>query len=309
MRKLIDGHVHLTPMHEDGWRDPLTGMISHRYGMITAKDGVSRRRMPAYFADSSFPVETLIAVLDENQVEKAVVMAHLDNDICETSFDAITKYPDRLRAAISVEIKEESLDALQYWRERGINILKFEMRGLNEFYGQLDVDDPMMLRLFKQAERLGMIAVIDPSPSTFSSYQPNGIRRILDQCPDLKLVVCHMGFPYRGMRQDAEIYDQWKNMTSLAKRDNVWFDVTAIPDLFSDENYPWTSAMEFLNEFVSRYGAEKVIWGTDIPGTFRNATYSQMIRAFEQCSFLTEADKDKLFYENADKLYFADSAK
>lgn len=306
MRKIIDGHVHIVAAHENGWTDSLTGTITRRYGIITEKDGASRRTLPAHFADSSFPVESLIAVLDENQVEKAVVMAHLNCDICETAYDAIRKYPNRLRTAISVEIKEESLETIKRWNECGINILKFEMRSLNEFYGRMDVDNPVMLQLFEQAEKLGMIAVVDPSPSTFQSYQPDGLRRVLNQCPDLKMVICHMGFPYKGMRADKEIYNKWLDMTSLAKRDNVWFDVTAVPDLFSDENYPWASAMEFLNEFVSRYGTEKAIWGTDIPGTYKNATYPQMIRAFEQCSFLTEEGKNNLFYENANELYFAE---
>ena len=47
-----------------------------------------------------------------------------------------------------------------------------------------------------------------------------------------------------------------------------------------------------------------MIWGTDIPGTFRRATYSQMIEVFERCDFLDGQDKDKLFYENANQLYF-----
>lgn len=305
MRKRIDGHVHISPHHRDGWRDPLTGMVNHAHGILEDAQGHIRRKLPAYFADSSFPVESLIAVMDENGIEKAVVMAHLESEIGETAYDALCKFPDRLQTAVSVEANESGLEALKRWNDKGIHILKCEMRSLNEFYGKMDVDAPQMMALYKEAEKRNMILVVDPSPSTFPSYQPEGLAHVLDLCPNLKLVICHMGFPYKGMRNDATIYGKWKKMTDLAKRDNVWFDVTAIPDLFAEENFPWTSAMEFLNEFVSKYGADKVIWGTDIPGTFKNATYTQMIKAFEDCTFLTEENKDKLFYQNANELYFA----
>lgn len=305
MRRYIDGHVHINPFHEVGWVDKLTGMTKLEYGIIADKNGNARRAAPSCMNNGIFTAEQLIATMDENGVEKAVVMAHLASDICETAFDALSKYPNRLRTAISVVPDENGIKELEYWNSKGISILKCEMRGMNEFLGKVDIDEPRMLNLFKKAEELKMTVVIDPSPSTFPSYQPEGIERVLDVCPDMKLVICHMGFPFKGMRKNPTIYKKWLKMTSLAARDNVHFDVTAIPDLFEEENFPWSSAMEFLNEFVSRYGSDKAIWGTDIPGTFRNATYKQMQVAFERCEFLTEDDKDKLFYRNANTVYFS----
>ena len=305
MRRYIDGHVHINPIHEVGWVDPLTGDKELGDGLIEDKNGVVGRFTPAFLHNGWFPVEQLIATMDENNVEKAVVMAHLSGDICETAYDAFSRYPNRLRTAISVVPDDEGVKRLEYWNEKGISILKCEMRSMNEFLGRVDIDEPRMLKLFKKAEELKMTVVIDPSPSTFPSYQPEGTERVLDACPDLQMVICHMGFPFKGMRNNSDIYKKWLKMTSLAARDNVHFDVTAIPDLFAEENFPWPSAMEFLNEFVSRYGVNKAIWGTDIPGTFRNATYTQMKVAFERCEFLTEDDKDKLFYRNADEVYFS----
>lgn len=63
--------------------------------------------------------------------------------------------------------------------------------------------------------------------------------------------------------------------------------------------------MSYFQELKEQTGIDRLIWGTDIPGTFQRATYRQMIRMFEQQEGLTEDEKDRLFYRNADQLYFA----
>lgn len=303
VRKRIDGHVHLIGRHETDWIDPLTGYRHGAYGMLHTPMG-SRRRTPVYMADSSFTADTLAQVMDEYGVEKAVLMARLESGIGDLAVDAMQRFPGRMTAAVSVEIREQGLEELEYWNKRGIRIVKFEMRGLNEFYGKLDVDSDMMRKLFRKTEELGMIAVVDPGPVSFPSYRPEGIRHILELCPGLRLVICHLGLPYEGLKDQPEQYRKWQEMIGLGKCGRVWFDVTAMPDLFGKEGFPYSGAMEYLKEAADNVGISKLIWGTDMPGTFRHATYPQMIEMFERCSFLSEKDKDRLFYQNADELYF-----
>ena len=161
-----------------------------------------------------------------------------------------------------------------------------------------------MMRLFGKAEELGMIVVIDPGPVAFPSYSPEQISTVLHTYPALKLVICHMGLPFYGLREHAGLYEKWRAMIGLGSCSRVWFDVTAMPDLFEEEGYPYSEALTYFKELLDICGPDRVIWGTDIPGTFRRATYSQMIEVFERCDFLDGQDKDKLFYENANQLYF-----
>ena len=51
-------------------------------------------------------------------------------------------------------------------------------------------------------------------------------------------------------------------------------------------------------------GAESMIWGSDVPGSYKNAADRQMIRLFEEDQVFSEADKDMIFYANAEKVYF-----
>lgn len=304
MRRIIDGHVHLAGKHEPDWVDPLTGYRHGAYGMLHTPLG-SRRRMPPFMADSAFSAETLLEVMDEYGVEKSVLMARLESGTGELAVHAVKLCPERIAAAVSVEIRMDSVQALSGWYQKGIRVLKFEMRGLNEFYGSVNVDCEEILSLCREAERLGMVVVFDPGPIHFPCSQPQGLKRILDMCRDLKVVICHMGLPQPGLRQQPELYRKWKSVVELADCGHVWFDVTAIPDLFDQEGFPYQEGMSYFQELKEQAGIDRLIWGTDIPGTFQRATYRQMIRMFEQQEGLTEDEKDRLFYRNADQLYFA----
>ncbi len=304
MRKIIDGHVHISRWHPLPWTDPLTGNTRLERGMLIGGNGVPRRSLPSYFVDSCYPVDSLIATLDENGVEKAAIMAHLDSEICETAFEAQSKYPDRLMAAISFAPKAENVEKLDYWCDKGIRLLKFEMRGMEETFPGTTVETPELAALINAADRRGMTLTIDPSPASFPCYRPDCMKTMIEKHPDLKVVICHLGLPYKGIQNDADVYAKWKDMVFLAKNPNVYLDVTAIPDLFVEENFPYRSAMDLFHLVYDEVGPKKFIWGTDIPGTFRTATYYQMIQAFERLDFLSESDKDDLFYNNAEHVYF-----
>lgn len=306
MRKRIDGHAHIIQLCPVGWTDPLIGVETLAYGRIRRRDGVEKQRLPAFLGHAaSFPVEMLVAVLDEHQVEKAVVMAHLESGICETACDAITKYPDRLAAAVCVPPQEDQIPLIRRCNEKGIRILKFEQRRMAELYPGLTLADPAVDALLEEAERLGMVVAVDTGPSDSPGYRPDCLKLMLERHPALQLVICHMGCPQMELRNRPTAYRLWKETVFLGKSDRVWFDVTAMPDLFSENGFPYPEGMTYLKELYAVCGADRLIWGTDMPGTFRNATYTQMIQAFEQVDFLTEREKDKLFYENANRLYFS----
>ena len=304
MRRIIDGHVHISRWHPLPWTDPLTGSTRLERGMMIGGNGVPRRCLPSYFVDTCYPVESLIATLDENGVEKAAIMAHLDSEICEVALDAQTRYPDRIAAAISLAPKPKSAEQLRYWNGQGIRLLKFEMRGMEESYPGTTLETPELAAMIDVAAELGMTLTVDPSPASFPCYRPDCMKHTVERHPDLKVIICHLGLPYKGIEKDADVYARWKEMVFLAEKPNVYLDVTAIPDLFVEENFPYASAMELFRMVFEQVGPGKFIWGTDIPGTFRNATYYQMIQAFERLDFLTEADKDDLFYNTANYVYF-----
>ncbi|HSB81482.1 MAG TPA: amidohydrolase family protein, partial [Candidatus Methylomirabilis sp.] len=69
-------------------------------------------------------------------------------------------------------------------------------------------------------------------------------------------------------------------------------------------DYPYPEAQALIRDLRDRYGAEKLIWGSDMPNVERFCTYTQSadyVRRY--CEFLTSDEKDKILGKNLDALF------
>lgn len=243
-------------------------------------------------------------------IEKAVILQSPCLSFNPDEIAAVQAYPDRFRGAMILELSDrECLKEMTAANRQGLTVIKFEMStGLGythpNLYPNLKFDSPLMETVWAQAEELGLTAAIDTGPIGSPGYQVEALERMVRRYPALRFVICHLGFPYQGLRDDTAGFRRWQAMTGLAQYPNVWLDAAALPVLFSEEGYPYASAMQYLREFIDAHGAVKPVWGSDIPGTLNYGTYAQLAAIFESCPLFTNEEKGLLFYENAQKAYF-----
>lgn len=302
MQKCIDAHVHITPAGALGQKNPRFGTENLPYGYLRMGEG-GFQTMPCYLHDSQFTDDTLVHMMDVYGVEKAVILQSLMAPQNARVAAAVQQYPDRLAGAMVLEPVPGWQEELDYWYTRGLHALKFEMRAYTNpsCYPQARYDDPQMTAFFDEAQRRQMTVTIDPAPIDFPVYQPEAFARAVRNHPEARFVLCHLGYPSPldkpGMR------DRWKSMIQAACAENCWIDVSAMPDLFDAEGWPYPTALALLNEVRDCCGIEKLIWGSDIPGTLNRATYPQMRDMFAKRTGWPQQDLDRLFYENARQAY------
>lgn len=309
-KDMIDAHVHIMPGRLEGTEDKRFGVKMGKYGCKILPNGFGAPFLPNFMEKSEFSTEALIHVLDSYGIQRAVIMQSLCFKINEDVAEAVQSYPDRLRGAMAIEPKDEGvLDEIRYWYDEGLSVIKFEMSWPFGYthpnaYPDLDFDSDLMNKVYALAGDLGLTMTIDTSPIGSKGYQPEALARAAEKNPGTKFVICHLGFPGIGLRDDPERYARWRQMISLAKYDNVWFDIAALPSVFRDEEYPYTEAAGFLREFIERYGP-KAIWGSDIPGTYVDATYREMVRMYTRSGVLSDEERKQIFTSNAETVYFA----
>jgi aminocarboxymuconate-semialdehyde decarboxylase len=109
---------------------------------------------------------------------------------------------------------------------------------------------------------------------------------IMERYPDLKIVMSHTGgaLPYQSGRMD-------KNgaRVGLPQLPSAY-----IKRMFTDTVSPHSLGMEFA---IKYYGIDNVMYGTDFP-CWRPSETLRLIDALD----LSEADKQKLFYDNAKRI-------
>ena len=308
MGRIIDGHVHIRPAHLKGTFDKRFDVKVEGFGKAVFPDGRIFRFMPPFFADSVFDADTLIETMDERNVEKAIILQSLFIEINEDVAQAAAKYPDRLKGAMIVDPNEpDAVRQLCEWNDAGLDILKFEMNpvlgfGCEKYRVRFASDQ--VTELLDEAEARNMTVAIDPNVPGGPGYQPEQIRQQIREHPHLRFVLCHLGFATYQTMHDPDRKAIWKEMIDLAGYDNVWVDVSAMPDLFKEEGWPYPTALQLLKEVIDKYGASKPIFGSDIPGTLSNASYSQMIDMFTRCEGISDSNLDRLFCLNAIDAYY-----
>lgn len=87
------------------------------------------------------------------------------------------------------------------------------------------------------------------------------IDRIATRHPGLKLIVDHLGVP-RGASGPAA-FDHLPQLLALASHPNVYVKAVGVGDYALDP-YPFRSLDGTLRQVVEAFGAERVIWGSDL---------------------------------------------
>ena len=129
------------------------------------------------------------------------------------------------------------------------------------------------------------------------------LSRWVRRYPALAAVVTH-GFPWRAF------YDS--DDDAIALPEGI-FDLFELPQchlqlLFpimmgSVWEYPWREAEPTVELCVRRIGADRLVYGTDMPMVARFCTYTQTIDQFRRhCDFLSAADREHILGRTAAKL-------
>lgn len=299
--KIIDGHVHLVERIAGFGRRGELRAIGN--GEARWANGDLMKLIPDGYGDRDFTAEALLRLMDENGVEKAVLLqGSMYGFQNEYTHEMCTKYPERFIGACTIDPFAQNKEELlkHFINDMGFKIMKFEMSsggGLMGYHNKFLIDGIEMKGIWEKAANNNITMVLDIGDSSMESYQPEAIRRIALKYPNIKIVVCHLLAPIVGKEEIL------KRDLDLLKLPNVWFDLAALPIIFGQDNYPFSSAQNSIKIAKEIVGVDRIIWGSDIPMTAARNPYEQLINYINR-DVLNEEEMKKVFYENAIKVYF-----
>ena len=92
----------------------------------------------------------------------------------------------------------------------------------------------------------------------------------------------------------------------MLKKKNIYADTSTVPVYFEEE-YPWLSSVKIIEKAYQTVGAEKLMWASDYPGMLNHGTMKELINlVLNGCKKIPGSQKEKIMYENARRLFFAD---
>ncbi|VGO19499.1 amidohydrolase family protein [Pontiella sulfatireligans] len=260
--------------------------------------------LPPTFVDSSFNVDMLIHMMDCNGVDKAVLLQNpVFGSINEDVAEAIRAFPERFVGTIQVDpLSDHALETVKKIATPKQSTLKFELSrgwGWSGIHPGLQIDSPEFMDIWDLASELELSVIVDPGRIDNPGYQVAQIDAISQKYPQIKFLLEHLGYFTGDLIGDETAKKRWLNLIELAQKENVFLGFSAAGILL-DEDYPCPGALRLLEEAVSIVGANKIVWGSDLPTTLNKYTYQQMIDVvLKHAQFLTGNEKKQIMGINA----------
>ena len=164
------------------------------------------------------------------------------------------------------------------WKEELARVQRLGLKGikLHPEYQGTDFDDPRYLRILDRCGELGLVVLthagLDVGMPGKDNCSPEMVLRALRQTGPVKLVLAHMG----GWRQ-------WDRVEELLWETDVLLDtsfslgeMTPLDDgCYQPEDLPLLGREDFLR-LVRRFGADRVLFGTDSPWDDQGAALARL---------------------------------
>ena len=300
--KIIDAHAHVA-QYIAGFtsRGELRGAGCGKAQYAT---GEIFQMFPPELGDFGVSAESLLKVMDLNGVEKAVLLqGNWLGFHNEYTYEAIKKHPTRFTGAATYdpfcvkvdEIRKRLFDDLKF------KAVKFELSngsGLMANRPPVDLDGEVMNGCYAHAREKGLTVVLDIGRPNNPCWQVDAVANAVKKYPEVTFVLCHLLAPQRG---DGELL---KSALSKLVRDNVYFDISSLASNQKPEVYPYPAAAEHLKNAKKIVGAEKLMFGTDMPSALARDSYAHLKDYIIEGGIFTAEEIKDVFYNNADKIYF-----
>ncbi len=298
--KIIDSHVHIfKTLAGFGAKGELRAIGK---GKAMWADGTIIDMIPPQYGDINFELDSLLSIMDNNKVEKAVILQGgfygFQNYYVK---EAIDKYPNRFVGAATFDpfCKNAKELANLYLNEMNFKIVKFELStgaGLMSYHTSFDIDNEMMMNYYKMINECNATLVLDIGSPKMDSFQPNALKNIANKFPNMNIVLCHLGAP------TLKDYESLKEMLNILKLDNIFFDLSAIPWNVYPETYPYPTAQKFINLAIDIVGIDKLLWGSDVPSPLTRDSYQHLWDYLK--NICSEKEMQQILYDNANRVYF-----
>ena len=284
---IIDCHAHIGQPMTGFWQPLRTGKIQD-HGQII-------QFFPPAFDPTASPPEVLLAHMDWAGVDRtSLVQHHNYGDQNALVIDTLKKWPDRFAgfAYLGRMDQPDAPDQLERLVESGMTGLKVELTSTRRLRADFRFDGEREQRIWERLDHLKRPLVLDVNDGTPDDSR--AISQMLQDFPNLHVVICHVGGPPR---------EGWQERALPAKHPRGWIDISGLPLVFGyDDDYPYRQAREVIRWAVDTFGADRVMWGTDYPVTLNYGTYRQLLEYVSRhCDFLTDAQKDAIIGGNADR--------
>jgi predicted TIM-barrel fold metal-dependent hydrolase len=268
--------------------------------------------MPVGMAQIEAPPELQLAQMLYAGVDHAVLQAGMTYGVMN-DFNAFcqSQHPHKFTGLMHVN---EPLADTPRWIEelqRARNTLSlcglyYQVDAFSRYGFQWGFDDPRFDEFWEAVADMHVPVFIECSSGpdyTEKGYLTNLLRldRLLARFPQMRWLLV-MGPPV-GFFAKHGTWEFPADVQRIYARENLQLEVMFPITWGGVWDYPYPEAQALIRDLRDRFGADKLIWGSDMPNVERFCTYRQCVDYVRRyCEFLTAGEKDRILGENVAEL-------
>lgn len=272
------------------------------------------------------PPEFILAQMDMAGIDIAVLQnASLYGQMNNYFSDAVKKYPNRFIGTVQVkEIDADKDDQIAKLRrgveELGLSGLYFSTTKFFENDFKDHIDDKKFFPFWEEARSLKIPiffdigSPIEPgqnhlSPFERYSFQMKHFSNWIKTFRDIPCILVH-GVLLGSFCDKDTFVDIPNEIWQIWKSENVFLEIlfpiqVSYPRPGATAwDYPYIETRPMIKKLYEKLGAEKLVWGSDIPNSERNCTYKQSLEYLSRyCTFIPPNAMEKIIGGNAANLF------
>lgn len=300
--KIIDAHAHVAQY--------IAGFTSKGelravgQGKAQYSTGEIFQMFPPEMGDIGVSPEALLKVMDENDVEKAVLLqGNWLGFHNQYTYEAVIKYPERFVGAATYDPFCVNVEAVKkrLFDDLGFKIVKFELStgsGLMANRPPVYLDGTVMNGCYAHAREKGLTVVMDIGRPNCPCWQVDALASAISKYPEVTFVICHLLAPQRG---DVQILS---DALQKLKMPNVYFDLASLANNQKPESFPYPTASKHLETAKNTVGADRLMFGSDMPSALARDSYTYLKDYIIQSGVFNEKELQDVFYNTAYKVFF-----
>jgi L-fuconolactonase len=127
---------------------------------------------------------------------------------------------------------------------------------------------------------------------------------VAESCPDLKLVIDHLAKPPIARNE----IDEWSRaFKPLARYQNLYCKLSGLVTEANWDSWRIGDLRPYVDCALDSFGVDRMMFGSDYPVCLLAASYDRVLDGFlEILKDLNDADREKIFANNAAKFYLLD---
>lgn len=231
-------------------------------------------------------------------VQKRMIYRY-DNSLI---LDACDEHPDVLIPLVILDAEDTATpELLRKWKDAhglcGVRLFGYRQEdGLTPWLNSFQAH-----HTWRTAQELGLVVDLEIICREGGHVAIPAVLELARAYPQIPIVLDHMLEPHVIDRD----FGLGAGYAELARVNSIFFKFTSINlDILRESK---VDSAEFLRRAVDFYGADRIMWGSDI-GT-SSGTYMDMVqRALEACRFLTARETDAVLHLTGSRVFIQDGS-